>query len=84
MLSCAYCQAIQCLIHVWSAVAGSRRTALHIEATRCFARDEPLTLGFCSRSFSSLSGTLRPHVPSMCPPGLWSHARNAAQVTSTV
>jgi hypothetical protein len=28
-----------------------------------------LALGFRSRSFSSLPGTLRPHVPSMCPEG---------------
>ena len=49
----------------------------NVEATRCFAGEGPLTLGFGSRSFSSLSVMLRPHVPSMCPARLWPQSPRA-------
>jgi hypothetical protein len=52
---------------VWAAGSGSSRTAPRTLPTRGSASERTLTSGFRSRPFSSLPGTLRPHVPSMCP-----------------
>ena len=49
--------------------AGTQLDWADEEHSARFAREGPLTLGFGSRSFSSLSGALRPHVPSTCPAG---------------